>query len=97
MKILVLLVLGYHALVSLYAFYLYGLDKRRSVVGGRRVPERTLHLLGLMGGWGGGLAARRLLGHKTAKRAFVVRFWLSVIGHLGICVALLALVGWMGR
>ncbi len=97
MKILVLLVLGYHLVVSLYSFYLYGLDKRRSVIGGRRVPEKTLHTVDLMGGWFGGCFARRMLRHKTVKRKFVVMFWLSAIGHITICCALLWFVGMMSR
>ena len=97
MKMLMLLVLGYHLVVSAYSFYLYGLDKRRSVLGGRRVPEKTLHTVDLMGGWFGGLAARRLLAHKTAKRRFVVGFWLSAVGHVAVCAGLLMMVSWMAR
>lgn len=64
------LALAYLALVasmSLTSFVAYGVDKRWAAIGGRRVRERTLHLLGLLGGWPGGLVARRYFRHKTQK------------------------------
>jgi len=42
--------LGLVAVTSVASFAAYGLDKRRAAAGGRRVPERTLHLLALLGG-----------------------------------------------
>ena len=48
-------VVGGYALVSIVTFVVYGFDKRRAVHGGRRVPERTLHGLELLGGWPGAL------------------------------------------
>jgi hypothetical protein len=67
------------ALLSVLAIVLYGLDKRAALKGQRRVPERTLHLIGLAGGWPGALLARHLFRHKTAKPAFVTIFWLTVL------------------
>ena len=39
--------------LSLVAFVFYGFDKRRAQKDGRRVPEKTLQLLTLLGGWPG--------------------------------------------
>ncbi len=49
--------LGLVAVTSLASFAAYGFDKRRAGTGGRRVPERTLHLLALLGGWPGAILA----------------------------------------
>lgn len=48
----------------------------------RRVPERTLHLLALAGGWPAAWLAQRRLRHKTVKPAFRAWFWATVAGHL---------------
>jgi uncharacterized membrane protein YsdA (DUF1294 family) len=56
----------------------------------RRTPERTLLLLGLAGGWPGGLLAQRWLRHKTAKRPFQRLFRASVAANLALNLACLA-------
>ena len=60
-------------------FVLYGVDKRRAGTGARRVPEATLHLLTLAGGWPGGLPGQRVFRHKTRKIPFLIRFWLLAV------------------
>lgn len=72
------------AVMSLACFVVYGIDKRRAAAGGRRVSERTLHLMGLLGGWPGALAGRRRFRHKTRKVSFRVIFWAVVALHIGI-------------
>ena len=66
--------LGVVAVTSVASFAAYGLDKRRAAAGGRRVPERTLHLLALLGGWPGAILARRRFRHKTMKVPFLIAF-----------------------
>jgi uncharacterized membrane protein YsdA (DUF1294 family) len=80
------------ALTSLAAFAAYGWDKRRARRQGRRVPENTLHLLALLGGWPGALAGQRVFRHKTQKLGFRVVFWLVVVLHLGVMVGVFALL-----
>ncbi|MGL4207476.1 MAG: DUF1294 domain-containing protein, partial [Aeromonadaceae bacterium] len=70
--------------VSLVTFFAYLLDKRAAMRGAWRTPERTLQLLGLMGGWPGGYLAQRLLRHKCSKRSFQVEFWMTVVGNLAL-------------
>lgn len=82
-----------YAVASVACFIAYALDKSAARKGRRRTPERTLLLLGLAGGWPGGLAAQQLLRHKSAKTSFLVKFWLTVFLNLALLVALQA--GWV--
>lgn len=75
-------------LTSLITYAVYVLDKSAARRGRRRVPERTLHLLALLGGWPGALLAQRQLRHKTAKPRFL---WASRLAALLNC-ALLAVL-----
>jgi uncharacterized membrane protein YsdA (DUF1294 family) len=68
--------------MSIVAFFFYGFDKQRAKIGGRRVPEQTLHILAFLGGWPGALLAQRILRHKTQKISFRIAFWIVVILHL---------------
>lgn len=79
--------LGYLG-ASCVTYVAYGLDKAAASNGQWRIPERTLHLLGLVGGWPGALLAQRRLRHKTRKQSFQVAFWATVVLN---CVAF----GWL--
>jgi len=83
-----------YAVASAVCFIAYARDKSAARQGRRRTPERTLLLLGLAGGWPGGLAAQQLLRHKSSKTSFLLKFWLTVLVHLAIVAALQA--GWIG-
>jgi uncharacterized membrane protein YsdA (DUF1294 family) len=72
------------AVMSLVCFITYGLDKRQAVRGGRRVSERTLHLMAFLGGWPGALIAQRQFRHKTQKVRFRIVFWIVVVLHISI-------------
>ena len=63
---------------SVVCFVLYGVDKAAARAGRDRLPESVLLSLGFIGGWPGALVAQQLFRHKTSKRTFRVRFWLSV-------------------
>ncbi len=70
-----------YAVTSVITFLAYGLDKRAAVRGRGRTPEATLHLLELLGGFPGALAAQHVFLHKRAKRRYQVVFWLIVVLH----------------
>lgn len=80
----IVIYLGVVFVMSVVCFTAYGLDKRRAVNGNRRVPENTLHILALLGGWPGALLGQRQFRHKTKKMSFLVVFWLVVVLHVAI-------------
>jgi uncharacterized membrane protein YsdA (DUF1294 family) len=76
--------LGLVAVTSLASFAAFGFDKRRATTGGRRVPERTLLVLALLGGWPGAILAQRRFRHKTRKASFLIAFWVMVVLHVAL-------------
>ena len=72
------------AVASTAAYVAYAVDKRRAGTAARRVPERTLHLLALAGGWPGAILAQRQFRHKTQKVRFRVVYWLTVVLHCAV-------------
>ncbi len=79
--------------MSVVTFAVYAWDKRRARRGGRRVPEQTLHMLAMLGGWPGAHVGRVVLRHKTRKRRFTVVLWLITLTHLA-AIALLLFNSW---
>ncbi len=75
-----------YALISAVTFFVYRKDKNIAQANrGRtdnafqgRIPENTLHMLGMAGGWPGALVARIFFRHKTTKASFVQAFWVTV-------------------
>ena len=70
-----------YAVTSLLSLGLYGWDKRQAVHGQRRVPEKVLHGIELLGGWPGAWVAQQVFRHKTRKLRYQVVFWLIVAAH----------------
>lgn len=69
---------------SMVALVLYGIDKAAAKKGRWRIPESTLLVTGLVGGWPGALIAQGTFRHKSAKRAFLVKFWLTVVVNCAV-------------
>jgi uncharacterized membrane protein YsdA (DUF1294 family) len=84
------LVASVYAMASAATFLVYGLDKGLATRGARRVPERTLHLLELLGGWPGALVGMRTFRHKSQKTSFRVVTYAIVLLHAGAWAAYLA-------
>jgi uncharacterized membrane protein YsdA (DUF1294 family) len=81
-------VIALYAGASLLCFIAYWQDKRAAERGAQRTPERTLLLLGLAGGWPGGLLAQQVFRHKTVKASFLAKYWLTVALNLGALLLL---------
>jgi uncharacterized membrane protein YsdA (DUF1294 family) len=68
--------------MSLLALAAFGWDKAAAGRGGGRVPEATLHLLELLGGWPGAILGALLFRHKTRKGSYLVVTAMVVLFHL---------------
>tara|TARA_B100000700_G_C14994511_1_gene833069 strand:- start:530 stop:835 length:306 start_codon:yes stop_codon:yes gene_type:complete len=60
----------YIAGITVLTFFFYGFDKMRSRYNDRRIPEKTLWFLALIGGSLGAIAGMSFFRHKTKKLSF---------------------------
>ena len=77
-------------LMSLVLFFTMGADKRRAVKSLRRVPERRLFTLALLGGAAGGWLGMYAFRHKTKHGKFIFGLPLIALLQLGLCAYLAA-------
>jgi uncharacterized membrane protein YsdA (DUF1294 family)/cold shock CspA family protein len=81
-------VLPVSVLLNMATFFAYWQDKYAAQKGRWRIPENTLHLWSLAGGWGGAWFAQQVLRHKTVKASFRAAYWGTVMAH---CAAALGI------
>lgn len=70
MNISMLLGIVYFLVVNIVAYSAMALDKAKAEAGYRRIPERTLLGLALIGGTLGTVLAQKMVRHKTRKEPF---------------------------
>ncbi|WP_022683350.1 DUF1294 domain-containing protein [Sphingobium bisphenolivorans] len=75
-------------LINLWTFQRFGADKARARRGQRRIAERDLLGLALIGGTPGAFLARRVFRHKTRKQPFTTQLQLIAAVQLG------TVIGW---
>jgi len=80
-------------MASTATYLVYWLDKAAARAGRHRIPESTLHLLALVGGWPGALVAQQQYRHKTRKPEFRIIFWLTVLANVAGLVYLISAEG----
>ena len=78
----------YVLVINLVTFAAFWADKRASIGGRWRTPERRLLLLTALGGWIGALAGQHGLRHKTRKEPFRTLLWSIIV------IEAVMLVGW---
>ena len=71
--------LVWYLVIGVVTFFVYAKDKRAAINGNWRVPEKTLHIFSVAGGWLGALIAQGKLRHKTQKQPFRAIYWLTVV------------------
>lgn len=76
--------LAYFLIVNMIAFAMMGTDKKRARQQRRRIRERTLFILALIGGSVGMYSGMRTFRHKTKHRSFTVGIPLIIVAQLGI-------------
>ena len=69
--------------MSLVLLLTMGADKLYAKSDHRRVPEKRLFLLALLGGAAGGLLGMYAFRHKTRHRNFIIGFWTLALLQLG--------------
>ncbi len=79
-----MLFLAYGLVVNLITFLAFAWDKRRAENNKRRIPEKQLHTLTLIGGSIGAWFAIFRLRHKNRKFSFLIITILISIVHLGL-------------
>ncbi|MEW4454289.1 cold shock and DUF1294 domain-containing protein [Bremerella sp. JC817] len=87
------LVVAACGVMSIATFLVYSFDKLSAKLDKRRIPEATLHLMGLLGGWPGALYAQRLVRHKSSKKKFLFTFWITVF----LNIAVIGYLVWSGE
>ena len=75
------LILIIYGLASTITFMAFGLDKRAAVRGRSRVPESTLHVMELVGGFPGALLGMHVFRHKRRKMRYFLMTWAIILLH----------------
>lgn len=80
-----------YTVMSVFTFIVYGIDKYKAKKDKVRVPESTLHIYDVLGGWLGAVFEQAFFRHKTLKQSFRKWFLLTISVNV-LCVAVLALL-----
>jgi uncharacterized membrane protein YsdA (DUF1294 family)/cold shock CspA family protein len=83
------ILLSYLVAINITTFLLYGYDKYIASTEKVRVPEKTLHLLAVLGGSPAGLIAQRFFRHKTLKESFQIIYWVIVLIQIALLYTIL--------
>lgn len=79
--------------ISIWSFATMGFDKKRAKKRGRRVPEKNLWLLAIVGGGIGAYLGMLLFKHKTRKTAFRIGFLLLAVIDIIVIIYMLGIIG----
>lgn len=77
--------------VNIWAFLLYGADKRRARKSQRRISERTLLSLAAIGGSIGAIAGMRYFHHKTQHKKFYIGLPVILMTQTALVVCVIIL------
>jgi uncharacterized membrane protein YsdA (DUF1294 family) len=83
-----------YLVMSILTFVVYGIDKFLAQAEWKRVPERWLHTLSIMGGFPGALAGMHLFHHKKNKPKIRWVIIASGILHIAAFVIVMARLSW---
>lgn len=70
----------YIGIINLLSGFIFAFDKQAAIKGRRRIPERTLHILEMLGGVFANLLLMYTLHHKNRKFSYWIWTWLVMIG-----------------
>jgi uncharacterized membrane protein YsdA (DUF1294 family) len=83
---IVKVILIYYLIFSAVSALMHLVDKQRAINNRRRIPEKTLHSMELIGGWPGAILITRAIRHKTSKPRYMWTLY---------AIATLHVLGWM--
>ena len=76
-------------LLNIFSFGMYAYDKMAAKSGWRRISEKSLLTISILGGCFGGTLAMYLLRHKTQHTRFILVNWIADAVYLVILLVLL--------
>lgn len=79
---------AYLIIINILSFVLYGIDKLKAVKKKERISEKTLILIGILGGSIGSLIGMNIFRHKTKKLKFIISLPLILIIHIIVVIYL---------
>lgn len=94
--LLLIIYVAFLALLSIFTFFLYGIDKSKAKNGSNRIKEKTLLFFVALGGAIGGFIGRIIFHHKTDKSYFSIIIYSSLLFEAGV-VALICYFTFGGR
>lgn len=80
----------YYLLINIILYGAMVIDKRKAIKEKKRIPEKNLYLLAVLGGGFGGLVAMVTKHHKNRHLDFILVFTITAILH---CIVALFLIG----
>ena len=78
----------YLIIINILSFIIYGIDKLKAIKKKERISEKTLILIGILGGSIGSLIGMNLFRHKTKKLKFIISLPLILIIHIIVVIYL---------
>lgn len=82
-------IIAWYIAASTVGFAAMCLDKSRARSSQRRIPERTLHLIELLGGWPGVVVAMLMTRHKARKWSYYTLTGIIAALHISLTLAIL--------
>lgn len=84
-EILPTIVTIYMLVMNIAGFITMGVDKKKSINRGWRIPERTLILVAFLGGAFGSFLGMNFFRHKTRHIKFIILIPLAILFNILIC------------
>ncbi|MGF6147968.1 RNA chaperone/anti-terminator [Kingella potus] len=88
------LLFAWYIVAGIITFAAYYSDKQAAQAGEWRIKEDTLHMLALLGGWGGALLAQAYMRHKSQKASFRSVFYATVFFNTAALLYLATRPAW---
>ena len=76
------LILYYFITINIVTFFVYALDKYKAIKHHRRISEKSLFKLSLLGGFVGAYLSMNIFRHKVSKGSFMIRYYLIVLAWI---------------